>query len=253
MEAAIRHIEEARKFSAELGGIDQDVKDYFFSLSSTQLSPILAAYARAHGDDARSYAEQTLPKWKTGRTKMSGMVAERLFNLLPPRMPLHTKFELVKSLWEHVAPRTQKWFLIGPDATPGVILEKVRDYLVATVTEHTIPEAMRMRFKWLAAGDVTIEEELLNYLRQVQRDAALSVTGAELDIMLRQIQSEAEITKHLSRTIKLGKHECHLLFDAKETGVTARDSRPYSGGSAADWSWLWWVALVGFIILMMAK
>ena len=39
-----------------------------------------------------------IPKWRTGRVQMSGMVAERLFNLLPPRMPLGVKYKLVEGL-----------------------------------------------------------------------------------------------------------------------------------------------------------
>ena len=51
---------------------------------------------------AREYAANTIPKWRTGRVQMGGMIAERLFNLLPPRMPLAVKYKLVEGLWHHV-------------------------------------------------------------------------------------------------------------------------------------------------------
>jgi hypothetical protein len=94
-EAARRHIEEAKRFSNEIGGIDDDVKKYFFRLTPTQLEPILDEYGQIHGLSARDYAEKTIAKWSSGRTHMSGMVAARLFNLLPPRMPLSEKYDLV--------------------------------------------------------------------------------------------------------------------------------------------------------------
>src|SRR5215469_5747346 len=87
-ERALEHIAAAKRLTAELGGMDQGVKAYFFSLSPVELSSILNEYQGKYGRSAREYAEQTIPKWRSGRVQMSGMVAERLFNLLPSRMPL---------------------------------------------------------------------------------------------------------------------------------------------------------------------
>ena len=97
-EAALKHIEAARRLSAELGGTDKDVKAYFFSLDPRELRPILDEYERQFGRSARDYAEQTIPRWRNGSRKMSGRVASRLFSLLPQHMPLRKKYELIKSL-----------------------------------------------------------------------------------------------------------------------------------------------------------
>ena len=43
-------------------------------------------------------AKKAIQKWKTGTVHMSGTVAERLFKLLPPRMPLADKYQLFESL-----------------------------------------------------------------------------------------------------------------------------------------------------------
>ena len=79
-EKAREHIQEAEALSRELGGTDQDVKEYFFSLSPNQLSGILDKYEQQNGEKAREYAEETFPKWKNGQVHMSGKVAERLPN-----------------------------------------------------------------------------------------------------------------------------------------------------------------------------
>src|SRR5687767_12306685 len=92
IERARQHIAEAQALSAELGGTDEDVKQYFFTLSPEKLSLVLDAYQRKHGLERRVYAEQTLPRWRSGRVHMSGMVASRLYSLLPPLMPLEAKF-----------------------------------------------------------------------------------------------------------------------------------------------------------------
>jgi hypothetical protein len=87
--------------------MDQGVKAYFFSLSPVELTAVLDDYQRAYGSEAREYAAKTIPKWRSGRVQMSGMVAERLFNLLPPRMPLGVKYKLVEGLWHHVGPSSK--------------------------------------------------------------------------------------------------------------------------------------------------
>ncbi len=94
MEAALRHIEEARIFSHEIGGTDADVKQYFFGLSGQALEQILSAYGRANGRQAEAYARRMFNRWKAGSTQMSGLVAKRLFSLLPPTMRLIPLFQV---------------------------------------------------------------------------------------------------------------------------------------------------------------
>src|SRR5215472_11802504 len=90
-ERALEHIAAAKRLTAELGGMDEAVKAYFFSLPPVELTAILDDYQRTYGSNAHQYAANTIAKWRTGRRKMSGEVAERLFSLLPPRMPLGVK------------------------------------------------------------------------------------------------------------------------------------------------------------------
>jgi len=99
-EYALQHIREARNLSHELGGTDEDVKRYFFGLSSAELRPILDEYERENGKAAREYAETTIPQWRSGSRQMSGQNAARLFKLLPRFMHLNSKYDIVESLWE---------------------------------------------------------------------------------------------------------------------------------------------------------
>jgi hypothetical protein len=96
MERAMQHIREAQELSRELGGTDADVKAYFFRLPLSELRPILDAYERQYGKEARQYAEEAIPEWRSGRRKMSGQNASRLFHLLPRFMPLEQKYALTQ-------------------------------------------------------------------------------------------------------------------------------------------------------------
>jgi hypothetical protein len=97
-EFARAHIEAGRRLTNELGGTDQDVKKYFFGLHKTDIEIILDLYEHQYGSQARAYASSTIEKWKSGKVQMGGQTASRLFNLLPPLMPLQKKYELITNL-----------------------------------------------------------------------------------------------------------------------------------------------------------
>ena len=108
-----QHAQEAKEFSKLVGGTDEDIKQWFFGLSAAERGPIIQAYGDAYGQLRREYAEEAFPHWRSGRRRMSGLVAKRLYSLLPPHMPISARLSLVESLWRHVAPTR-----VGTDQTP---------------------------------------------------------------------------------------------------------------------------------------
>src|SRR4051794_29707742 len=95
-ERAREHIAAARRLTQELGGADEVVKRWLFSLAQSDLGNILTVYGRVYGASAQEYATKVIPRWQSGKVQMSGMVAERIFKLLPPFMPLELKYELTE-------------------------------------------------------------------------------------------------------------------------------------------------------------
>jgi hypothetical protein len=126
-EAARRHIQEARQFEKEMGGTVSDVKKYFFSLKDAELNAVLAAYSRKYGASKEEYARQIFSRWKSGSTQMSGLIAKRLFDLLPPRMPIAKKLELAGNVWHHFGPSSRHHFTVGPNADPKLVMDRIRD------------------------------------------------------------------------------------------------------------------------------
>ena len=103
----MEHIEEARSFSAEIGGCDNIIKRYFFGLSSGELDSFMRAYGKQYGAKAEDYARRTLPHWKSGSRMMSGLVAKRLFSLLPEYMDAKNKLGLATKLWQVLSPASR--------------------------------------------------------------------------------------------------------------------------------------------------
>lgn len=256
-ERARLHIAAARRLTQELGGTDQDVKQYFFNLPTNEFRSILDAYGQKYGAGARDYAEKTIDKWRTGRVQMGGMVAERLFDLLPPRMPLTVKYQLVENLWKHVGPRSKKTVRIGLDAEVDQVLNTVRSHLDNVVIHYKIPADLEARFNWLAAGDSQVKQDLLNHLQQYEKALVTEGARLQLPVMFEHLRSQAgQHTHRLAQVLKIGNHELELALDKNASGVSIVE--PWilarsSVGPPANYKWLWWVVAAIVIIFLFAR
>ena len=254
-ERAEQHIREARELSAELGGTDRDVKQYFFQLPPHELAPIFEEYGRKHGASAREYAELTIPRWRSGQVQMSGMVAARLFRLLPPRMPLEAKYRLVKNLWAHVGPSSNKRIRVGHSATVGEVLTAARAHMAEVVRHYTVPEDLEKRFVWLTAGDVQLRQQLLNRLQDEELELVIDAIRQQFPIMHgHALGPPAGYTQRLTQTVNVGKHQLELAFDQSAVGVRLEDivrarSAPLNRQDS-DLTWLWWAAGIGLALLI---
>lgn len=251
-ERALEHIREAEALSRELGGTDQDVKNYFFSLSAVQLRAIFDKYESKYGSSAREYAEKTLPSWKSGKVHMSGMVAERLFNLLPPVMPIEAKFQLTESLWKHVGPSSNKNYYVGLDVNLEDIVNHVKAHLEEVVTHYQIPSSMEARFNWLSQGDVTVKQQLLNHFRQQEKALLSEALRTQLPILISHLNSEkGNLTTHAAQVLKVGKHEVRVVVSEGVNGVS--ETAPLRTSDPSNYSWIWGVVGIIFVLWLLSK
>ncbi len=226
-EQARRHIEEARQFSAEVGGVDNDVKQFFFSLPPHELHALFHEYGRRHGEDKRQYAEETYKDWKTGRRKMSGLVAQRLFDLLPNRMPLPKKYELVRKLWEYFCPKSHEVFYVGSGANTNVLHSRVSAHLEKVVQDYFISDQLSKKFDWLSGGDVQVRQQLQNYFQQLKREFLAQALKERLEVVTAHLSGCPE--DHTVQTVRLGNHvvdiKCTHLVEGVPDATTVSSMR----------------------------
>ena len=247
LERALQHIREAEELSEELGGTDQDVKNYFFSLNGQQLKEIFDKYGEKYGSSPREYAERTLTRWKSRRTHMSGLVATRLFNLLPPLMPLKKKFQLTESLWSHIGPSSKKIYYIGLDANLGELRLIIEKHFQEVVVNYKIPDSLEKRFSWLSQGDVDIKQQLLNHFRQHEKSLLSEVLGTKLPLLIDHLGwSEEGLTTQAMQSLNVGKHEVQIHIKDQINGIT--ENRPRERGEPLDYIWIWWI--IGIFVLV---
>ena len=253
-EAAKQHIAEARQLTEELGGTVQDVKSYFFSLTPAELKKTMNEYGSKFGAPKQSYAEQTFDAWKTGKREMSGIVAQRLFGLLPPRMPLEKKYELVENLWKHLGPKSNKVLTVGYDVSPQAAVDAVANIMLSEVRAFTIPESMENRFKWLAAGDVSVKQKLLNHLQELEQQEIIAGTIMQLPVIFQHLNSpEGQSTRAAAQEIKVGNHKVRLEFERGHSGITEGSTRTRMSatlGFRTENSWVGWAIGAGVVLVI---
>lgn len=260
-QAALQHIEDAKRLTKELGGTDQDVKKWFFNLTSNELDPILKEYKERYGQKPYDYALDTLPKWKSGKTKMSGTVAERLFNLLPDFMPLEHKYKLVDSLWQHVGPSKKRLVEAGSDADIDEVIKVVNDEVISLATRWEIPEALNNRFNWLKGADSNVYQKLLSHIKDSERELAIKVLNEQLPILKENfVNNWQDVSSNVNYIIEVGKQSVEVRLIADKASVVAKDWSPipyhnssYKGTFASNFSistlltWCFWIFVLYLI------
>ncbi len=252
-EAARRHIEEAREFEKEMGGTVSDVKKYFFGLNEAELNELFAVYKRQYGASKEVYARQVFSRWKSGSTKMSGLVAKRLFNLLPPRMPIAVKLELAGNVWRHFGTSSTHHFTVGPNADAKLFINRLYETFNLEIQDYNIPQSVKNRFDWLAAGDVSVKERLLNYFRQMDRKIATDSLHDQLPVLQAQMRNYSGHTGSVCTKIEIHKHSVQIWIDPR-LDAHFREGQPerkhtVRGASGVVWLLIAVAVIVAIIFL----
>jgi hypothetical protein len=225
MERAKRHIDEARAFSEEVGYADEAVKAAFFCLSGQALTHLLNEYGSIYGDAARGYARDTIPKWRSGAVQMSGMVAQRLFDLLPPYMPVSDKNRIVETIWRRYGPRSIKYIYLGPESNSEAVISNLEAYLANINVLYPIPASLKARFDWLSENDAAAKERLLNHFMDQQRQAAIASARLNVPMLIESMRADIDrkISKQ-SHAVFVGNHQVEIRADPLRTGFILSNS-----------------------------
>jgi hypothetical protein len=232
-----KHVREAKELSERLGGTDEDVKQYFFSLPPSTLDAVFKAYGRKYNrpstvnsklPNAEQYARRTYNQWASGQRRMSGLVAGRLFDLLPPIMPADDKHRLVERLWRTYSPKSTLFITVGLSAEASDFLDQIKTHLEQAVVSYTIPEPLETRFIWLAEGDVSVKQQLLNHFLHQERKLISHGLDAKIPILLTSFKQFEGQIHGMTETITIGGHCVEVCFDKTKEGVSISKHRPPS-------------------------
>ena len=251
-EAARRHIEEANQLTQALWGTDNIVKKFLFNLPPNALDEVLTKYGDAFGRPAEEYARVTMPSWRIRKVHMSGMVAERLYKFLPPRMPVTLKYEIAEGLWRHVGPSSHKILRFGPDVPTSEIIAKSEAHITEVVVNYKIPEHLERQFDWLTSDDVSAKQQLLNHLRDLDKRLVVEAVRLQATVMTQHLQDErAKNTQLFTHTVTVGKHQLQLEANFKQIGSELIEYQRYSPRARTnDQNWIAQYAWIGIVAVV---
>lgn len=199
---ASTHISQRNALSSTFGGIDKDVERLFLALGRDDLDDLLEEYAEQYGDAPAQYARDTFPKWKNGTVRMSGKVAERLLNLVPPRLPLSDRFDLVKKLRQKNFRRTFRTVHTSPEAWHADLVPAIKS-LVEHGQTAAISDAIKDRVDWLADGDTAAAERLLDQAMHEEARLRLAYLETEFSRLEQMIAAMNGLETQVSHTLEL--------------------------------------------------
>jgi hypothetical protein len=187
------------EISAVSGGIDSDIKRIFLALPSLKLETLLGKYRLEHGASAESYARKAYPKWQSGSVQMSGMVAERLLNLVPLVIDSGTKFELVRKIRAAYNKKDNRRIHCLPENWRAEVTPIINE-VVAKSSAFQLPAHVVSRIGWLADGDTAAAHKILTAIEEEEASTRIRYLDAEfrrIEVLLGSIQGKKEISHEI--------------------------------------------------------
>ena len=201
-------------------GLDVEVQDIFLNMDGFQLTRLLTEYKRQHGGSAASYARRTFPKWKSGSVQMSGMVRERLLNLVPLFMSEAGRFDLIRKMRSNYIKPTSIRLEVPADSWEDEVIPAVNSVVEQSQYDN-LPAEVVARARWLAAGDNQALREAIARLEAEEARIKVAQLHVEFD-RIRRLLSEAENAKSVSHTIELPQGTIHVTIKRERRGAAAR-------------------------------
>lgn len=192
------------------GGIDRDIEKVFLSLPEIVLDALFIDYGRKYGKNTASYARRTYSKWKSGAVKLSGKTAERLIELLPPRLSKEQRFDLIRKLRkyylvkirEHVTTSSETW---RQDVIP--VINKT----IGNSKGFSLPETVIKKAAWLSDGNTQVAMKILKSIEEEEAHQRTSYLEAEFK-RIESFVSSVNNTNSISHTISIPQGDIHIVI-----------------------------------------
>lgn len=195
---ARHHKQQREQVSARFGGIDKDIEAAFLSLPTRKRNDLFCAYGKRYGPKPEAYARATYAKWRAGQVKMSGQTAERLLQLLPPRLSFDVRFNLIKKLrTRYLRPQI---ITLSTDLLSWreAVLPAV-ETIVARAELQNLPDDVTRVAHWLTDADARLAHDLITKIEQEEaraRTALLEQEFVRISAMIDHLDHAATSASH---------------------------------------------------------
>ena len=161
------------------GGIDEDITQAFFRLSSRDFETVLGLYEKSYGRSAAQYARTATRRWRSGSTMMSGQTLERLLEVVPNVFSFDTKLQLYRKLRD--AHRSRESVTIKVSGEDDLTLvESTVARIVERAKAQPLPPIVDSRLVWLAQGDGLVVRQLVAASEEAEGTTVAEALRTEL-------------------------------------------------------------------------
>jgi len=199
------------------GGIDHDVENAFFNLPSYELEALFIDYGCKYGGNAESYARSTYRQWRSGATNLSGQTAERLLEILPPRLSKDQRFELIRKLRKHYIKRAREYVKTPPESWRQHVIPSVEKVIKAS-RDFKLPDELFERATWLADGDTEAVHRILHSIDEEeaqQRTLYLDAEFKRIEVFVTKVKN----TNAVSHTISIPQGDIYVTIEKEKPTV----------------------------------
>jgi hypothetical protein len=211
---------EGRIFATGLAGVERDIQAHFLRLPGEKLEGVFQRYERLYGERDGADVRSAYPSWRGGATKMSGVIAERLLNLVPSALELGQLYEIVRKLRHAHMHKAYKTVNCEAKSWRSVVEPAVAD-VVKLSRSFELPQLVIDKIRWLACGDARMVQRLLAAAEEEEAKERIFFLNAEferIDGLLQGVRGEKIIT----HTIILPQGRIHVNIECPAKGALAR-------------------------------
>ncbi len=201
----------------QFGAVIQDIEHTFLNLPECELESLFLNYGASYGKSAESYARKTYDAWKTGKTKLNGITAERLLDILPYHLTFNERYDLLKKLRTKYVKKTSEHISVSPENWKVEVHNSINN-IIAISREYSFPEVLYKRATWLANGDVAAAQRLLH---AADVDEA-RLRAAYLDAEFKRIDmfvSHMKDTQSVSHRIIIPQGEIYVTINIPKQSI----------------------------------
>lgn len=186
--AAAQHMRDRSMLTNRIANIDSDVLQIIYGLDDRKLVDLLAAYERAHGKKAADYMDETLPKWKSGKTGVSGQTASRLINLAPKFLTRDQRYGLLKRLYDMNKRFNQERHEVAVvlGHTPNAVreIEAAMQKLCSKPSSNRLPEDVQDTVLWVCDADSVAARQIMAAIETEESVLVASAGRSEVDRLM---------------------------------------------------------------------
>lgn len=201
------------RVSDSLGGIGDEVEDFFFGLDYRSLEAIFQSYSLKYGSGAEDYARRTYAKWKTGAVTPSGETLSRLIDLVPPHMPLERRHQLIRKLrTKHMADmkRNSRRYVTTTFIDWESDLRKILQEELVLGREDALSPTMMSTATWLNEGDAAASLRLIRAMEQAEVEVVQKALPVELDRLRRLVENANAAGQRVSVEHEIDLPHCRI-------------------------------------------